>query len=427
VAAVSAVRTVTVPGDKSLSHRALMFAALASGESVVRGVLPSADVISTAGVLRALGVTTMPDRWTGNDALHITGLGTRGLLAPSRDLDCGNSGTTTRLMAGVVAGHHFSARFIGDASLSRRPMRRIARPLTQMGASFSFAADDGLPMTVQGGTLQDMNWVSPTASAQVKSAILLAALVAGVSARVQEPSRSRDHTERMLAALGAPLIVTDDAVLLDPVQRLAPLDFDVPGDPSSAVFLIAHAVLRGVPLVITNVGVNDTRIGAFAVLQRMGVTLTLVNERQTGGEPVADVHVAPGAGLRGVDIGGNEIPALIDELPMLACLASRAEGETRITDAAELRVKESDRISAVVANLRAVGVAADELPDGMTVRGGRNAIRGSVISHGDHRIAMSFGVLGDATGGQVTIDDAACVNVSFPGFWTVLASLGTPP
>jgi 3-phosphoshikimate 1-carboxyvinyltransferase len=424
MAAVSTVRSVTVPGDKSLSHRALMFAALATGESVVRGLLPSADVISTAGVLRTLGVSTLPDRWSGNDALRITGLGRRGLQAPSRELDCGNSGTTTRLMAGVIAGHAVSATFIGDASLSRRPMRRIARPLTQMGASFSFAADDGLPMTVRGGTLQDINWVSPTASAQVKSAILLAALVSGVSARVQEPTRSRDHTERMLAALGAPVVVTDDAVLLDPIGQLAPLNFDVPGDPSSAVFLIAYAALRGMPLEITNVGVNETRIGAFAVLARMGVTLTLVNVHEIGGEPVADVHVAPTAGLRGVTIGGNEIPALIDELPILACLASRAEGETRITDAAELRVKESDRISAVVSNLRAVGVDADELPDGMVVRGGRGAVRGSVISHGDHRIAMSFGVLGGATGGDISIDDPACVDVSFPGFWSTMASLG---
>lgn len=418
-----AVRSVTVPGDKSLSHRALMFAALATGQSVVRGLLPSADVFSTATVLRTLGVTSLPARWTGDDAVRITGLGRRGLRSPAADLDCGNSGTTTRLMAGVVAGHAMSATFVGDASLSRRPMRRIARPLTQMGATFTFAADDGLPMTVQGGALRDINWVSPTASAQVKSAILLAALVAGQSARVQEPTRSRDHTERMLAALGAPISITDDAVVLDPVDLLAPLEFDVPGDPSSAVFLIAHAVLRGLPLEITNVGVNETRTGAFAVLARMGVTLTLVNEHDVAGEPVADVHVAPTNGIRGVEIGGDEIPALIDELPILACLASRAEGETRITDAAELRVKESDRIAAVVSNLRAIGADADELPDGMVIRGSSGALAGSVISHGDHRIAMSFGVLGDATAGRVLIDDPSCVDVSFPGFWHTLASL----
>ena len=423
MAALSTSRSVSVPGDKSLSHRALMLAALATGESVLRGVLPSADVVSTAGVLATLGVS-LPDRWNADDTLRIAGLGRRGLRAPATALDCGNSGTTSRLMAGVVAGHPFSGTFVGDASLSRRPMRRIARPLTQMGATFRFASDDGLPMTVKGGELGDIDWISPTASAQVKSAILLAALVSGNSARVQEPTRSRDHTERMLAALGAPIIVTEDAVLLDPVAQLAPLDFDVPGDPSSALFLIAWAVLRGVALEITNVGVNETRTGAFAVLRRMGVTLTLANEHELGGEPVADVHVAPAAGIRGVDIGGSEIPALIDELPILACIAARAEGETRITDAGELRVKESDRITAVVANLRAVGADADELPDGMVVRGNARVLRGHVITHADHRIALSFGVLGAATDSEISIDDPSCVDVSFPGFWATLAVLG---
>ncbi len=419
---MSLVPSVTVPGDKSLSHRALMFAALATGESVLRGVLPSADVRSTAGVLAALGVS-LPTAWEPHDTIRVVGRGRRGLQQPVTTLECGNSGTTTRLMAGVVAGHPMHATFAGDASLSRRPMRRIARPLTQMGATFAFAADDGLPMTVQGGSLRDIDWVSPTASAQVKSAILLAALVSGCSARVQEPTRSRDHTERMLAALGAPIIVTEDAVLLDPVDQLAPLEFDVPGDPSSALFLIASAVLRGAPLEVRNVGVNDTRIGAFAVLERMGVTLVLANERDVGGEPVADVHVAPCLGLRGVDIGGAEIPALIDEIPILACLASRAEGETRITDASELRVKESDRITAVVSNLQSIGADADELPDGMVIRGHANPLAGVVQTHADHRIAMSFGVLGALRGNGVTVDDPACVDVSFPGFWATLAAL----
>ncbi len=399
-----------------------MFAALATGESVLRGVLPSADVRSTAGVLAALGVS-LPTAWETHETIRVVGRGRRGLLQPSTTLECGNSGTTTRLMAGVVAGHPMRATFAGDASLSRRPMRRIARPLTQMGATFSFAADDGLPMTVQGGALRDIDWVSPTASAQVKSAILLAALVSGCSARVQEPTRSRDHTERMLSALGAPIIVTEDAVLLDPVGELAPLEFDVPGDPSSALFLIASAVLRGAPLEIRNVGVNDTRIGAFAVLERMGVTLVLANEREVGGEPVADVHVAPCAGLRGVEIGGAEIPALIDEIPILACLAARAEGDTRITDASELRVKESDRIAAVVSNLQSIGADADELPDGMVIRGSSTRLAGLVQTHADHRIAMSFGVLGAVPGNDVTVDDPACVDVSFPGFWATLDAL----
>jgi 3-phosphoshikimate 1-carboxyvinyltransferase len=400
-----------------------MFAALATGRSVLRGVLPSADVMHTAGVLRRLGVD-MPSIWSPESVIEVVGRGRRGLHQPVGELDCGNSGTTTRLMAGVIAGHPMRATFVGDASLSRRPMRRIARPLTQMGAAFSFAADDGLPMTIQGGDLRDIDWISPTASAQVKSAILLAALVAGCSARVQEPTRSRDHTERMLGALGAPVIVTEDAVLLDPVDVLTPLDFHVPGDPSSALFLIAVAVLSGEPLEIRNVGINETRIGAFAVLERMGVSLSLANEQERGGEPVADVHVAPCPGLRGVDIGGAEIPSLIDELPILACLAARAEGETRIADAAELRVKESDRINAVVTNLRAIGADADERPDGMVIRGGTSPLAGRVVTHADHRIAMAFGVLGTLPGHAITIDDPECVSVSFPGFWEMLHELG---
>jgi 3-phosphoshikimate 1-carboxyvinyltransferase len=423
VVAVTGVRSVTVPGDKSLSHRALMFAALGTGESVLRGVLPSADVRSTAGVLRALGVAA-PTQWASGDELRIVGRGRRGLCAPASELDCGNSGTTARLMAGVVAGHPMAGRFVGDASLSRRPMRRIARPLTAMGAAFDFASDDGLPMTVRGGELAPLDWNSPTASAQVKSAILLAALVSGVSARVQEPTRSRDHTERMLAALGAPVIITDDAVLLDPVHALAPLDFDVPGDPSSALFMIASAVLRGVPLEVRNVGVNATRSGAFPVLERMGVAITFANERTAGGEPVADIHIAPTAGLRGVEISDAEIPSLIDEIPILACLAASADGETRITGASELRVKESDRITAVVSNLRAIGADADELPDGMVIRGGARRLAGAIVTHADHRIAMAFGVLGALGANAIRVDDPACVDVSFPGFWEALAGLG---
>ena len=350
-----------------------MVAALASGESVLRGVLPSADVRNTAAVLAAMGVI-VPTQWGTDAVLHIVGKGRRGLQQPESLLDCGNSGTTARLMAGVVAGHPMRATFVGDASLSRRPMRRIARPLTRMGAVFRFATDDGLPMTVEGGELHGIDWVSPTASAQVKSAVLFAALTSGQSAHVQESARSRDHTERMLAACGASVTVTDDGVRLEPVTWLSPLTMTVPGDPSSALFLIASAVLRGVSIEIENVCVNNTRSGAFRVLERMGVTLTFVNERVAGGEPVADIHVAPAAGLRGVEITGEEVPSLIDEIPILACLAACAEGETKITGAAELRVKESDRIRAVVSNLRAIGADADELPDGMVIRGGARAL-----------------------------------------------------
>lgn len=420
---MAALSPITVPGDKSLSHRALMFAALADGASVLRGVLPSADVRSTAGVLSTLGVA-LPTTWEASDTIHVVGRGLRGLAPPARDLDCGNSGTTTRLMAGIVAGHPMRATFVGDRSLSRRPMQRIARPLTEMGASFGFAAGDGLPMTVQGGALRDIDFTSPTSSAQVKSAILLAALVSGVTARVDEPTRSRDHTERMLRALGAPIRVDGASVMLRPAQSLQPLDLEVPGDPSSALFLMALAALRGAPVLVANVGVNPTRVGAFEVLRRMGVTVSLENERFAGGEPVADVLVHPGATLSGVRIGGDEIPSLIDEIPMLACLAARADGETRITDAAELRVKESDRIATVVSNLRAIGVDADELPDGLVVHGGTAPLTGSVVTHGDHRIAMAFGVLGALSGSDILVDDPDCVDVSFPGFWELIARAG---
>ena len=413
----------TVPGDKSLSHRALMLASLATGVSTLRGVLPSADVRSTAGVLAALGVS-VPQAWSPDSVMRVAGLGRRGLLAPTRPLDCGNSGTTTRLMAGIVSGHPIEATFIGDASLSRRPMRRVAQPLTQMGATFRFEVGDGLPMTVRGADLRAIEWVSPTASAQVKSAILLAALVAGVGASVSEPARSRDHTERMLAALGADLTVDGTVVRLAPVSTLAPLDFTVPGDPSSAVFLLAAALLTDTSLVVENVGVNPTRTGALDVLRRMGASVSHVNERTAGGEPVADIVVAPGAGLRGTTIAGDAVPSLIDEIPMLACLAACADGETRITDAGELRVKESDRIATVVANLRAVGADADELPDGLVVRGSSGRLAGRVVTHGDHRIAMAFGVLGHRAGNSIEVDDPACVDVSYPGFWAQLHTVG---
>ncbi len=291
------VLRLRVPGDKSLSHRALMVAALAEGTSVIEGLLPSADVRSTAGVLAALGVA-VPRGWDAAGTVSVEGRGLRGLVPPTAPLDCGNSGTTVRLMAGIVAGHPMTATFVGDASLSRRPMRRVARPLAQMGARFAFERDEGLPMTITGGTLAPVRFVSPTASAQVKSALLLAGLVAGVSVRVDEPVRSRDHTERLLASLGVSLDVDDDGVALTPVDRIAPLALRIAGDPSSAMFPLALALLLGVPLVAEGVLVNPTRTGALGVLARMGATITRAAERAVAGEPVADLHLASGAALR---------------------------------------------------------------------------------------------------------------------------------
>lgn len=407
-----------IPGDKSISHRALICSALAEGTSRVRGILPSADVHSTAGVLRTLGVEVPALA----PAIEITGAGRRSLRAPRSDLDCGNSGTTARLMAGVVAGSGLTARFTGDASLSRRPMRRVKRPLETMGAVVELPEHGGLPMTVRGAALADVEWNSDTPSAQVKSCILLAALCAGVEATVREPSRSRDHTERMLAAQGAEIWVNDNAVLLFAGQRLAPLDLTVPGDPSSAAFFAALAALAPAgELRAVGVGVNETRTGFFAALREMGGSVELDAPRREGGEPVADLRLGAGRALTGVTIGGEAVPTMIDELPLLACVAAYAEGETRVRDAAELRVKESDRIAAVVQNLRALGADAEELSDGFVVRGTRPRLRGTVTTHGDHRMAMAFGILSALPGNEIAIDDRECVAVSYPDFWRDLA------
>jgi 3-phosphoshikimate 1-carboxyvinyltransferase len=408
--------SLRVPGDKSISHRALIFGALADGASRVTGLLESADVHSTAGVLRALGAD-IPDL---SSDLVIHGAGRR-LRQPTVALECGNSGTTTRLMAGVVAASNLTATFVGDASLSRRPMRRIARPLEAMGASIELPAHGGLPMTIRGGALHDIVWDGEVASAQVKSAILLAALVAGVRAQVSEPSRSRDHTETMLSARGADIHVDGLTVTLGAPSRLVAADTAVPGDPSSASFFAGLAAMASDgELRLENVCVNETRAGFFGQLRAMGARVVEENRRLEGGEWVADLIVTPSA-LHGVTITERDVPSMIDELPLLACVAARASGETVITGAGELRVKESDRIAAVVSNLCAIGVSAKELTDGMSIRGSDGPLRGRVMTHGDHRLAMAFGVLGAADGNSIEIDDRDCVSVSYPGFWTDLA------
>lgn len=420
MAALTIAGEVRVPGDKSISHRALMLAALGSGQSRVREILRSADVESTAAVLRALGANVP----ALSSDVTVNGRGLRGLREAPAALDCGNSGTTTRLMAGICAGHAFASRFIGDASLSRRPMRRVARPLEAMGAGVELAGD-GLPMTIRGGALRPVDWRSEKSSAQIKSAILLAALVGGVEATVHEPEASRDHSERMLRALGVLVETRGVVVTIHPATAIDPLDVAVPGDPSSAAFFAALAVLSGRgELRLPGVGLNPTRIGFFRVLQRMGASVRFEDLRDEGGEPVGTiVAAASGGALAGVAVGGVEIPTMIDELPMLACVACRSEGTTEITGAAELRVKESDRIAAVVANLRTLGAAAEELPDGMRITGGDQPLRGRVITHGDHRLAMAFGILATLPGNDITIDDPDCAIVSFPGFWSQLATV----
>ena len=411
-----------VPGDKSISHRALMLSALAEGTSRITAILDSADVQSTAGVLRAWGVN-IPQL---SRDFTITGVGTRNLQPATRDLDCGNSGTSARLLAGIAAASPFTSRFVGDSSLSRRPMRRVAGPLSQMGATVELPEHGGLPMTIRGGALKPIHFFSETSSAQVKSAVLLAAATAGVPVSVIEPLRSRDHSERMLEARGAHIHIEEvregHCVHLGRLDRLHALDVEVPGDPSSAAFFAGLAALASAgEVVLRNVCVNPARIGALSVLERMGAVVAISDRRESGGEPLATVVVRPGK-LRATTIGGVEVPSLIDELPLLACVASQAEGETTITGAAELRVKESDRIAAVVANLRAIGATAEELPDGLRITGSDRPVSGRVVTHGDHRIAMAFGILGALPGNSIEIDDRDCVAVSYPAFWKHLAT-----
>ncbi|MFN8667292.1 MAG: 3-phosphoshikimate 1-carboxyvinyltransferase [Gemmatimonadaceae bacterium] len=413
--------SVRVPGDKSISHRALMFSAFATGSSRVRGILQSDDVKSTAGVLRALG-WHLPEV---SAQMIIEGAGfTSRLPSPVSRLDCGNSGTTTRLMAGVAAAQPFASTFVGDASLSRRPMRRVAAPLEAMGARVEFLeGHDGLPMIVHGATLHSVDWTLPVASAQLKSAVLLAGLCARVPVRVKEPAPTRDHTEQMLSALGVRVGVDAEGfVALQPAERLDPLDLDVPGDPSSAAFFIARALLASNGNVrVENVLRSPYRDGFVRAVRRMGARVDDVREGGAGSSARDDLVAHGGGRLRGISVGRDEVTSMIDEIPMLAVLAARAEGVTEVRGAEELRVKESDRISAVVSNLRAIGVDAEERPDGLVVHGTEAPLAGRITTHGDHRIAMAFGVLGATPGCQVEIDDPECCSVSYPGFWRDLA------
>jgi 3-phosphoshikimate 1-carboxyvinyltransferase len=417
---------VRVPGDKSITHRALVLAALADGRSVIRRPLAGADTRSTAAALRALGVDVALD---GEECV-IAGVGLHGLRGPADVIDCGNSGTTARLLMGALAGCSFAVTLTGDASLRGRPMRRVMDPLALMGALFEeLEQPDRLPVRMQGGALRPLAWDSPHASAQVKSAILLAGLTGSADVAVTEPVLSRDHTERMLERMGVPLqreVRADGSasVVLRPVPRMDAFTLDVPGDISSASFIAAFACLSSPDMRavrIVDVGLNPARTGFLGVLRRMGAQLELERVRESCGEPLGDV-VLRGTALRATDVGGAEVPSLIDEIPMLAVLAARAEGITRIEGAGELRVKESDRIHAIVANLTAIGVRAEELPDGLLVEGTEEPLAGSVDAHGDHRIAMAFGVLA-ATSPGIRVTDTAVADVSFPGFWELLRGL----
>ena len=417
--------TVRPPGDKSISHRALLIGALARGKgsSEFTGLLTGEDVKSTARVLRQMGASISPVR----PGATVTVRG-KTFTRPSSSLDCGNSGTTARLLLGVLAGQSFRARLTGDASLRRRPMRRVTDPLRTMGADIKEEAADSLPLTIRGGHLQPLTYTTPVASAQIKSALLLAGLTGQVQVTLREPYPSRDHTERLFIHLGLGLHWRDGAIVYEPATPtvIPPFHLAVPADPSSAAFLVAAGVLAEEgELTVEQVGVNPTRTGFLVVLQRMGSHVERVNLRDEGGEPVADLLVRPGSGLRGTEVDAVEIPTLVDEVPILAVIASRAEGETVFRDVGELRVKESNRLELIASNLRAVGVAAEARGNDLHVRGSEAPPRGRVETALDHRLAMAFAVLGTLPGADVRLSERRSVAISYPGFFADLKKIGT--
>lgn len=410
---------ITVPGDKSMSHRAVILSSLSNGTCVITGFLNSEDCLSTIGAMRAMGVRIEhPDPNT----VIVHGTGGK-LTAPEGDIDCGNSGTTIRLLSGILAAQPFASRLIGDESLSKRPMKRVIDPLSQMGATLEAEGERSAPpLRIQGGNLTPIHYHSPVASAQVKSAILLAGLFTQGKTSVTEPEQSRNHTERMLAWYQVP--VQQEGLTASVHGPILPeaRDFRVPGDISSAAFwLVAAAVQPESRLVIRGVGLNPTRSGILDVLIRMGAHVREFIDEQEG-EPYGSIEIR-GVGLKGTEIRGKEIPVVIDELPVLAVAAALAEGKTVIADAAELRVKETDRLAAVAKNLRAMGVQVTETEDGMEIYGGSPLKGARLESFGDHRIAMAFAIAGLYAEGTTTIDGAECVAISYPDFRATLEKL----
>lgn len=409
---------ITVPGDKSISHRSIMLGSLAEGTTRVSGFLMGEDNLSTWKAFEAMGVAI---RRTGSDALEIAGVGLDGLREPADVLDCGNSGTTMRLMTGLLAGQNFFSVLTGDRYLRRRPMKRVVTPLTAMGARI-WGRDHGerAPLAIQGGSLQPVRYASPVSSAQVKSAVLLAGLSVAGETTVTEPHLSRDHSERMLKCFGAEVRTFAGGVSLSGRPRLVAREVNVPGDISSAAFfMVAGLVTPGAELLIRNVGINPTRSGIIDILKSMGGRIELLDIREQSGEPVADVLVRHGR-LKGIEISGDLVPRAIDEFPVISVAAALAEGTTVIREAEELRVKETDRIAAMVSELGKLGGNVEARPDGMVINGIEQFAGGMVASHGDHRIAMSMAVAALSARGAVTIEDTACTETSFPGFWELL-------
>jgi len=413
---------IKVPGDKSVSHRALLLGAIAEGTTRIRNFLPAADCLATLACVRALGVEV--ERLSETE-LIVYRRGLHGLTEPSDVLDCAGSGTTMRLLAGILAGQPFYSVLTGNEQLRRRPMGRIAEPLRQMGATV-LGRDDGRlpPLTILGGDLRGIEYRLPVASAQVKSAILLAGLYADGPTVIHELGPARDHTERMLAAMGASIEVQSSKFKVQS-SKLSSLDIVVPGDISSAAYFIAAACLvPGSEVAVVGVGVNPTRTGFLDALREMGADIVVENQREVSGEPVADIVVRAGD-LRGIEVIGDQVPRMIDEFPILAVVASQAQGTTVVGDATELRVKETDRIANMAVELRKLGARVEERPDGFVVEGPTRLVGAQVNSHGDHRLAMSLAIAGLAAEGETAIEGAECIADSFPGFEETLRDLSS--
>ena len=415
-----------MPGDKSMSHRAVMFSSLAEGTSHISGLLEGDDVLATLAAFRAMGVEAEGPE---NGKLTIHGVGMHGLQAPEIDLDMGNSGTSMRLMSGILAAQNFASKLVGDESLSARPMRRVTVPLSSMGARIATDEHGCPPIHIRKvESLQPIDYKLPLASAQIKSCVLLAGLYASGQTSVTEPAPTRDHTERMLRAYGYDCEVERHANEVSTIRiigggKLIATDIGVPADISSAAFLmVAASIVPGSDITLNNVGINPTRIGIIKILQAMGASIEFVNERQVGDEPVADINIKY-VGLKGIEVNPKHVPLAIDEFPVICIAAACAEGETIISGAEELRHKESDRISAMVEGLRAVGVEVEERKDGMTVSGG--PIRGGTVqSCHDHRIAMSFAIAGAVSTQSIQIENCDVVATSFPNFIELVKQLG---
>ncbi len=413
---------VTVPGDKSISHRSIMLGSLAKGTTEVTGFLQGADCLSSIACFQKMGIEIENNPET--NIVHIHGKGLRGLTKPTDILDVGNSGTTTRLMSGILAAQSFTSTVDGDASIRKRPMGRIMTPLSQMGATFeSLAADKCAPFKIHGGNLHGIHYDSPVASAQVKSAILLAGLYAEGQTSVTEPALSRNHTELMFESFGVDIKSVGTTATVKPATELIAQKIEVPGDISSAAyFIIAGLISPNSEITIKNVGINPTRDGILTVCKNMGADITLSNVKDDIGEPVADITVRTSS-LHGFTIEGDIIPKLIDEIPVIAIMAAFAEGTTIIKDAQELKVKESNRIDVMVNNLSAMGVDIEGTEDGMIIRGGKSLHGATIDSKLDHRIAMSFAIAGGLADGDTEILGAECVNISYPSFYSDLDML----